>query len=211
MKVQLQVHLNDGGTDSASISTLIDELKAFNIHTLKGDQEKKAFWINVYNGLTNYFIIHHHIKETVWEVEGFFKNLSVHIGALTFSLDDIEHGILRKNGVRRNDKPLQFSAGEPKMKLMLNEIDPRIHFALNCGSISCPHIAFYSAGNINQELALAEKSFVDAEFVVNHELKTIDCSPIFDWYRSDFKNTYLGDPALQGYEVQLREYHWTLR
>ncbi len=188
----------------------IDELSIFDLQSLSDDDLKKAFWVNVYNGLTNYFIISRGLEKSVWEVPDFFTALTVNIGGEDFSLDDIEHGILRKNGERKKGKPVQFSEGNSKRKWMVNRFDPRIHFALNCGSVSCPPIAFYSAENIGQELGLAEAGFVSQEFIVDHLNKEIRCSEIFIWYQKDFPGKYLESPALNGYRVRPVPYQWTI-
>ncbi|MBA2423287.1 MAG: DUF547 domain-containing protein [Chitinophagales bacterium] len=36
----------------------------------------------------------------------------------------------------------------------------RIHFALNCGGVSCPAIAFYKPGNIHIQLDDSMKAFL---------------------------------------------------
>lgn len=188
----------------------IARLSDFNAKSLSGDAEKLAFWINLYNGLTNYQIVKNQLKETVWELPGFFSNRNFQVGEFPMSLDDIEHGVLRQNGPRKNDKPSQFQDEDPRCELMLERMDPRIHFALNCGALSCPPIAFYSAKNIDQELALAEANFASQEFMVDHETRTIHCSEIFVWYRSDFENQYLDDPALVAFQVEPIPYCWAI-
>ncbi|GAB5522215.1 MAG: hypothetical protein Roseis2KO_00870 [Roseivirga sp.] len=188
----------------------VSELSSFDLHSLSQDNLKKAFWVNIYNGLTNYFIIRHQLKKSVWEVEKFFSALTVNIGGIDFSLDDIEHGILRKNSERKKGKSLQFSEGDPKLKLMVNTFDPRIHFALNCGSISCPPIAFYSPQNIDKELSLAEENFASQEFMINHQNRAVQCSEIFIWYRHDFPHSYLNASGLIDYHVEPISYQWTI-
>lgn len=210
MKVALVDYHAGENFDPRQAEQWIEELSAFNTKALITDVEKKACWINLYNGLTNYFIISRKIKETVWEVPGFFSELRAQVGDFDLSLDDIEHGILRKNGQRRNNKPRQFKEGDIRTELMVENFDPRIHFALNCGSISCPPLAFYSAEDIDRELSLAEQSFTEQEFRVDHAKQEIKCSEIFIWYRHDFVNSYLNDPDLTDYKVIPIPYRWTV-
>ena len=69
------------------------------------------------------------------------------VGGLLFTLDEIEHGVLRCNrGHPKDQKPL-FSDEEPRISLALGSLDPRIHFALNCGATSCPPIRFLEDAN----------------------------------------------------------------
>ncbi len=210
-KLVLGQYLTQSEYSLEELEKFLIDLQSFDLNTLRSDGEKKAFWINIYNGLTNYQIVKNQLKESVWEKHDFFTERYFMIGEFHFSLDDIEHGILRKNGVRKNDKPRQFSKSDLRLKLMPENLDYRIHFALNCGSVSCPPIAYYSSVKIEAELSLAERSFSNSEFIVDHSQKTIDCSPIFVWYKMDFGNHYLNDSVLSQYTLIERPYIWKIQ
>lgn len=64
----------------------------------------------------------------------FWSRMAYKIGEYNFSLDDIEHGILRCNRVHPSKKISLFSDGDPRIKFCIRTFDPRIHFALNCGA-----------------------------------------------------------------------------
>ncbi|HAQ71346.1 MAG TPA: hypothetical protein DCR48_10275 [Flavobacteriales bacterium] len=68
------------------------------------------------------------------------------IDDFAFSLDDIEYGVLRRNGPRNNNEPNQFLVGDQRLKFMVQIMDYRGHFAHNCSSLSCPPLACYSQG-----------------------------------------------------------------
>ncbi|WP_170827432.1 DUF547 domain-containing protein [Roseivirga sp. 4D4] len=210
-KVILSQYLNGDDYSINSLEEFLENVQSFDLASLLDDDDKKAFWINVYNGLTNYQIVKNQLKESVWEKEDFFRDELLKLGGFRFSLDAIEHGILRKNGPRKNGKPRQFSDGDLRLNLMLENMDFRVHFALNCGSVSCPPIAFYSSDKIDEQLGLAESSFSASEFIVDHVNKSIDCSAIFVWYRSDFGNHYLNDSVLSQYAVTERSYIWKIQ
>ena len=75
------------------------------------------------------------------------------VGGLLFSLDEIEHGVLRCNrGHPKDKKPMFVLENDPRMKLMLTKFDARIHFALNCGANSCPPIRIYQADRLNAQV-----------------------------------------------------------
>ncbi|MBO3700585.1 DUF547 domain-containing protein [Roseivirga sp. E12] len=210
-KIALSQYLNGESHALDALEGFLKNVQTFDLSYLENDKDKKAFWINVYNGLTNYQIVKNQLSESVWEKEDFFRDELLVIGDLSFSLDDIEHGILRKNGPRKNNKPRQFSDGDLRLKLMIEKMDYRVHFALNCGSVSCPPIAFYSSEKIDQQLSDAEASFSASEFIVNHAKKTVECSSIFLWYRTDFRNHYLNDSVLSQYTVIERSYIWKIQ
>ncbi|MFK7932717.1 MAG: DUF547 domain-containing protein [Saprospiraceae bacterium] len=182
----------------------LTDLQQFDLNELKSETQKKAFWINIYNGMTNYVIIERQIQQSMKEAEGIFRQKIFSIGAMEFSLDDVEHGILRRN------QRAMFSASDPRLALQVDDLDYRIHFALNCGAQSCPMIAFYTTAQIEEELAIAERSFIEQEFLVDIDKKRINCSPLFEWYRADFGKRFLDDSAYADFEVRLREYDWSI-
>ncbi len=210
-KVVLSQYLNGEEYSMNSLMEFLENVQSFDLASLDHDNDKKAFWINVYNGLTNYQIVKNQLRKSVWEKEDFFRDELLKIGDFRFSLDAIEHGILRKNGSRKRGKPRQFLDEDPRLKLMVEDMDFRVHFALNCGSVSCPPIGYYSEAKIDEQLSLAESSFSESEFVVDHVNKHIECSAIFVWYRSDFGNHYLNDSVLSRYTVTERPYMWKIQ
>ena len=112
--------------ENITIERLTDELNT--------DDAKKCFWINIYNAYYQLLALKH--NQTRGDI---FKLKDIKIARNQFSLDDIEHGILRKYRWK-------FSLGYlPNIfvsvlikKLAVNVVDYRIHFALNCGAVSCP-------------------------------------------------------------------------
>jgi hypothetical protein len=86
-------------------------------------------------------------------------------GGRHYSLDDIEHGILRK----------QFS-------------EPRIHFAVNCASASCPPLRPepFLPDQLDEQLEQTARDFVGREENVWMRGDVLFLSKIFDWYEEDF-------------------------
>jgi hypothetical protein len=104
-----------------------------------------------------------------------------------FSMDDIEHGILRGNRIHpANVRRHQFSAHDPRKKLSVKKFDSRIHFALNCGAKSCPPIAFYTLENLERGLEMAAQNFITNETSINNEARSLELSKLFLYYREDF-------------------------
>jgi len=164
--------------------------------------KQKAFWINAYNAYTIKIILDNYplksitnIKEkgkTAWKIP------FVKIGGKTYTLDNIEHEILRKN----------FS-------------DPRIHVGVNCASGSCPklgNIAFTEA-NIEVTLDKLIKEFVNDTTRNKISKKKIQISSIFDWFKEDFTkegslidflNQYSETEISPKAKISYLKYDWTL-
>ncbi|WP_299680073.1 DUF547 domain-containing protein [uncultured Tenacibaculum sp.] len=182
------------------------------INSLKNDEEKKAFWINIYNA---YFLILR--KELNITKPKIYTEKIIKIAEHYFSLDDIEHGILRKY---RYKYSLGFIANlfAPKLikQLAVTTIDYRIHFALNCGAKSCPPIAFYNTENINNQLDLATQSFLEHETEYIHDKKEVHTTMLFKWFLKDFGNfkgikkiykTQL-NKDISDYSIKFKPYSW---
>ncbi|XP_043928080.1 uncharacterized protein LOC122802493 isoform X3 [Protopterus annectens] len=90
----------------------------------------------------------------------------------------------------------QIQMGTPKnvwqrYKVSLSEVQPLIHFALNCGGRGCPPIKTYTPKDIDQQLRAAGEAFLAGKdgCFVNIEKKEIHLNQIFKWYKTDFGDT----------------------
>lgn len=179
---------------------------------LKSDSEKKAFWINIYNA---YFLILR--KELKVEKPKIYTEKRINISGYYFSLDDIEHGILRKY---RYKYSLGFLGNifAPKLikQLAVNTMDYRIHFALNCGAKSCPPIAFYYTEKIDLQLDLATQSFLENETDFLDNKKEVHVTMLFKWYLKDFGNLkgirkiykHQLNKDISDYSIKFKPYSW---
>jgi hypothetical protein len=129
------------------------------------------------------------LQRAVREDLGFFRRAAYVIGGRRYSADDIEHGILRGN--RRHFYPAiifpQFAPDDPRLQYAIGNPDPRIHCALVCASRSCPPIAAYDPSELEVQLDMAARAFVNGGGVttgMGHA--DVRLSPIFGWYRRDF-------------------------
>ncbi|XP_071947353.1 uncharacterized protein [Antedon mediterranea] len=165
------------------------ELSNADINTLNENQ-RKAFFINTYNALTLHGLA---VSETplasVLDVTNFWSKTSYNIGGNIYSLDDIEHGILRSNKPHPSSTTPLFLSHDPRLKFVMEELDPRIHFALVCGAKSCPAINVYSERNLDNALKAASINFLAQEVNVDINEKRVILSKILDWYGTDFGAT----------------------
>ncbi|MCU0491981.1 MAG: DUF547 domain-containing protein [Chloroflexaceae bacterium] len=170
-------------------SELTPQLRMLNLATLATREERLAFWINLYNALVIDAVVAYEVRESVasqlWGMT-FFTRAAYNVGGMRFSCNEIEHGVLRGNAGNPFLPGPQFAANDPRLAHMVTPVDPRIHFALNCASRSCPPIGVYSVDAIDTQLDLAARSFVAADVAVDETQGEVLISSIFKWYAEDF-------------------------
>ena len=134
--------------------------------------EKFAFYINAYNAWTIKLILTGYPGvKSIKDLGGWFsspwKKKFVRINGKVITLDDIEHGILR-----------------PEFR------DPRVHFAVNCASKSCPPLRpeAYTGSRLDNQLNDAAKSFINDSKSNYLRGDDLYISRIFKWFGEDFGN-----------------------
>lgn len=156
-----------------------------------------AYWINVYNTFTVALILDNYPINSIKDIKNPWDLRFIKLGAKWYTLNDIEHTILRKME------------------------DPRIHFGINCASISCPKLLnkAFTAQNVDTEL---ENLTID--FINNPEKNTIsankiEISKLFTWFAKDFKtkgtlidflNTYSKIRIHNNAKKSFKKYNWQL-
>lgn len=181
---------------------------------LSNDEARKTFWINIYNA---YFqILSLREKKGKGEI---FKVKAICIAQTKFSLDDIEHGILRKYRWKLSMGYLpQFCPLKIIRQLSVSNIDFRIHFSLNCGAKSCPPIAYYEYAHIDEQLDLATLAFLNTETEIDLTKKVVKVPKLMWWFKGDFGgkegiNTilkkYVKKELPDNYSIQYQDYDWT--
>ncbi len=161
-----------------------------------GTNELLAYYINLYNAYTVDLILRNHPLKSIKDIDSPWTKEFVKIGDTEISLGGIENSILRK----------------------MNE--PRIHFAINCASISCPKLLneAYTADKIEEQLERVTREFVNSD---KNEISenSAKLSSIFDWYEKDFKesgsvldyiNRYSDTTINSGASISYKEYNWNL-
>ena len=172
--------------------------------------ERIAFWLNAYNAFTVRLVLDHYpiasIRKIGWLPGAAFRERFIPMPALkggTISLDDIEHGTLR-----------------PTFH------EPRVHFALVCAARSCPPLRpeAYRGADLDWQLDDQARAFLrdPAKNRVDHAMRTLYLSRIFEWYRDDFETSGSSLPAFVAryrddgaditgeWRVTFLEYDWRL-
>ena len=153
---------------------------------LPTDAERLAFFINLYNVLMFHGVLALEIRHSVMEKPWFFAGVAYEVGGLSMTPDEIENGVLRRNGNNPATGKPQLPDSDPRLAFSPSTVDPRIHVALVCAARSCPPIRFYQADAIEAQLEMAARAFVGADVDVDDTARTITLSIIFKHYAVDF-------------------------
>lgn len=149
-------------------------------------EEKLAFWINIYNSLVIHATVEVGRPKTNWQRLKFFSTNVYMIGGSIYSLNDIEHGVLRANTKPPLHLRKPFSKTDPRKRLCLESVDPRIHFSLVCGAKSCPPIRIFRSKDIDNDLKLATESFLEGGGIRVIKPRELSLTKLLRWYGSDF-------------------------
>lgn len=134
-------------------------------------EEQFAFYINAYNAWTIKLVLTAYpgiksIKDLGGLFQSPWKKEFVRIHGQVLSLDHIEHDILR-----------------PRFR------DPRVHFAINCASKSCPPLLGepYRGDRLDAQLTRVTVEFLNQPANSRIEGRHLWVSSIFKWFAEDFK------------------------
>ncbi|MFC6990725.1 DUF547 domain-containing protein [Haladaptatus sp. GCM10025707] len=149
------------------------------------DDHKLAFWLNVYNAIVQCWL-----RETPATFENrraFFGTETFCVAGESLTLDDVEHGILRRSQTKYGLGyiPNPFASGFEK-RHRLDARDPRIHFALNCGAKSCPPIRSYDPETVDEALDRATAHSLEMEVRHYPEKGFARIPRVMLWFRGDF-------------------------
>lgn len=186
---------------------------------LRNDDQKKAFWINIYNAFIQISLSEKPELFSENNRSDFFSEPRVNIAGEKLSFDDIEHGIIRSSTskismgyVKKIFRP------DWEQELRTEEVDWRIHFALNCGAKSCPPIAIYNAKDIDKQLDFMTKTYLKEQTKFITESKTAETVVLFSWFRGDFGGLDEVKKILKSYSItpekpenlEFKTYDWTM-
>ena len=168
----LKANIRNGSVNYAGLKrskdfkTFMTQLHKFDRSKLRTTNEKKSFYINLYNALTLELVLKNYPLKSLKKISGNAWKKTVYRNGQKLTLDDIEHKILRPMG------------------------DYRIHFAINCASISCPELRSepYTAAKLQRQLAAQMKLFLadKSKGVDVGADGTARVSKIFSWFKKDF-------------------------
>lgn len=144
--------------------------------------QKLAFWINAYNAYQIKAILDHYPIQPSWladplghyppdsvrQIPGVWDKLTWPVMGRQYTLDHIEHEILRKDLA-----------------------EPRIHFVLVCASLGCPLLdnRAFGANDVERRLDEAVVNYIyrDRKVHIDRERRVVRLARIFEWFAEDFQ------------------------
>ncbi|MBO2008552.1 DUF547 domain-containing protein [Hymenobacter negativus] len=183
----LKKHVNEKGlvnykawkADQTAFNHYLDQLSKTPPAANWSKAEQMAYWLNAYNAFTIRLILDHYPVQSIKDIGAKIKIPFVttpwaakffSIAGEKMSLDNIEHGILRK----------KFD-------------DPRIHFALVCAALSCPRLRneAYTAAKLDGQLEDQGRDFLNNPAKNKPGKAAAQLSKYFDWYKGDWTQNNL--------------------
>mgnify|MGYP003148431345 CR=1 FL=1 len=203
--ILLKKHVDyTGNVDYKSFARDIDALQDYLDYLAKNrptdmapKPEKLAYYINLYNAATIKLILDNYPTKSIKDIKNPWGKDIVQMGIEKISLGDLEHKILRKMD------------------------EPRIHFAINCASYSCPKLlnTAFTAANLEKLLEQTAIDFINdpKRNVLTKEKASL--SEIFNWYKKDFTknsslidylNKYASQKLTSDTKINYLNYNWGL-
>ncbi|MEH6535095.1 MAG: DUF547 domain-containing protein [Psychroserpens sp.] len=202
----LQKHVSDQGNvsykgfkaDKTKFNAYLDMLSRNPPEDTWSKDETLAYWMNVYNAFTVKLILDNYPTKSIKDINGPWNHRFIKIDEKWYTLNDVEHKIIRKMD------------------------EPRIHFALVCAAVSCPRLynKAFTAKTLEADLDLLTRGFLSDTSKNEFSENAIKLSKIFKWYGGDFKKggKNLIDFLNQYSEVKIsskakksyKDYNWTL-
>lgn len=206
----LQAHVDGQGmvdykalkTSPQKLNTYLDELAGVTKRQFASWTEARqlAFGFNLYNAATLKLIVDHYPVKSIRDIGNIFrgpwKQKVVRFRGETITLDELEHGFLRK---------------EYK--------EPRLHVALVCAAMGCPPLRneAYMAERLDEQLNDQSRKFLRSPkgLVLDRANGKARISSIFKWYGGDFDSVpdfvarHSGQD-LNGLNIEYLDYDWSL-
>lgn len=202
----LQKHVSDQGNvnykgfkaDKTEFNSYLKSLSETPSQDSWSKDETLAYWMNVYNAFTIKLILDNYPINSIKDIDGPWNHRFIKIGDKWYTLNDVEHKIIRKMD------------------------EPRIHFALVCAAVSCPKLynKAFTAKNLEADFVLLTKGFLSDSSKNEIFENEIKLSKIFKWYGGDFKsngkdlidflNEYSDVTISEKAKKSYKDYNWNL-
>ena len=145
-----------------------------------------SFWINMFNAGVLRDSPELEFAARPRDVQAFFEQPRIKVGGYAFSLDDVQHGLLRGNVARHGRLRAPMSRDDPRLAFMPIAFDERIHFALYSASRSSPALRAFDAGDLDRQLERATAEHLRRTVRVEEGGAVVLLPRLLDWYAGDF-------------------------
>ena len=190
---------NNAG-DIEALQQVVDKIAQEKVAELD-KHEQLAFYLNAYNAWILHEALAKYPTKSVKDLLfTFFTAKRIKVGGEEMSFNHLEKDIIR-----------------PKFA------EPRVHFALNCASRSCPplRVEAFRGDKLEEQLEKLSVAFVNSKNGVDYmpEKKSAAISTIFNWYGEDFKsvggplafiNKRRNPPLPDDTRIIYQDYDWSL-
>lgn len=195
--VEGKVNYSDWKKDTKLLDDYISSLEENPPAEYWTKNDSLAYFINAYNAVTVKLILDYYPLKSIRKLVTPWRFKRFKLNDKKISLNHIEHQILRK------------------MK------EPRIHFAINCASVSCPKLRnrAYYAHSMEQQLEEVTKGFINDPKRNQLNQQEMVISRIFQWFGGDFGSKkerhafirkYANQPIDINAKVRFLNYDWQL-
>ncbi|MFD2551078.1 DUF547 domain-containing protein [Bizionia sediminis] len=192
-----QVNYQAISANSAALNTYLNDFVKVAPQENWSKNDTLAYWINAYNAFTLKLIINNYPLKSIKDIKNPWDIQFIPINGKLWSLNDIEHNVLRK----------------------MNE--PRIHFAIVCASASCPKLLneAYMPNKMEAQLTKVTKQFLSDTTKNSIATNHLKLSKIFKWFAADFKengslipfiNRYTNENISEQATISYQNYSWDL-
>jgi len=156
--------------DFAALKAYISKLESLNPDTMN-EAQAVSYWGNLYNAVTVKVVVDNYPVKSIRDIKsgvfspGPWKLDLITVNGRKMSLDDIEHGTMRKKYP-----------------------SPFVHYMVNCASIGCPNLKVgeWRAETLNAELDQAARDFINSPRGVKVTSRGLVVSSIYSWFDEDF-------------------------
>ncbi|MGI8891535.1 MAG: DUF547 domain-containing protein [Chthoniobacterales bacterium] len=186
--------------DMEAIQEVVDSIAQEKVSKM-GKNDQLAFYINAYNAWMLHEALAKYPTKSVKDLLfTFFTSDRIKVAGEQMSFNHLEKDVIR----------LKFN-------------EPRVHFALNCASVSCPPLYDqpFRGSKLDEQLEKLALAFIHSPKGVNYmpAKESATLSAIFDWYKDDFTaadgpmvfiNLRRNPPLPDDTNITYQKYDWSL-
>jgi len=145
-----------------------------------------SFWINVFNAGVLRDSPELEFAAGPRDVQAFFEQPRLKVGGFAFSLDEVQHGLLRGNVAKHGRLRAPMSRDDPRLAFMPIAFDERMHFALYSAARSSPALRAFDGGNLDKQLESATSEHLRRTVRIEEGGAVVVLPRLLDWYAKDF-------------------------